>query len=201
MSGVRDRLYSVLCAAAKCAFVAALIGCHTAARTKEAPRTPITLAAMPPVAPISYFERSCANCHGSFGMFYGETFAAGLDDAALVRVVGQMVRGPAQSTLDPLSMEALTAFHRSLRDRPKRPFVAVTSTSGGKLRGEVSPGSSVVVLVGDQSVRANVDGFEWTAALPAEWEIARRIRIRAMGDTPDASSEIEASRQSFSHHP
>jgi hypothetical protein len=111
--------------------------------------------------PISYFNTACASCHGDYGSFYGERFAADLEDAELRRIVREMVEGPAQSRLDARDLTSLTAYHRSLADRS--PFLAWTGTDGGDLVGEVSPGSAVTVVFEGTSVTATVEGHTWRA--------------------------------------
>jgi hypothetical protein len=156
-------------------------------------------ATLPSTPPLAFFEQACASCHGPFGTFYGEAFAATQNDAELTKVVREMVVGPGRSTLDPLSLEALVAFHRSLRDRPNRPFIVVTMATKERLRGEVSPGASVSIVLGGRTLPSVQDGFEWWAELPPGWERSSRMVIRAQGKDPAATSEIDLSSASFSH--
>jgi len=163
------------------------------------PRGEMVLAQMPPVAPMVYFEQRCANCHGPMGMFYGEAFAKALDDAALIKVVREMVEGPSQSSLDALSLEALVAFHRALRLQPASPFVAVTAAAEGTLRGEVSPDSTVSIVVDGVVMDCAVEGTTWSVTLPSGWERAERVLVVATGVSRGARTEIDLENASFSH--
>ncbi len=156
-------------------------------------------AEMPRVAPMAYFEQRCANCHGPMGMFYGEAFATTLDDAALIKVVREMVEGPAQSSLDDLSLKALVAFHRALRSQPASPFVSVSALAEGQLRGEVTPDSTVSIVVDGVVVDGTVEGTEWSGMLPSGWERARKILMVATKTSGGGRTEIDVVNDSFSH--
>lgn len=128
------------------------------------PRPEAAGAAPLAVGPISFFNSACASCHGDYGGFYGDGFAAARSDADLGRIVREMVAGPARSDLAERDMEALVAYHRSLVDGA--PFLAWTSHRGEELTGEVTPGSTVSVVGGDMDgVEASVDGHTWRLRL------------------------------------
>jgi hypothetical protein len=136
--------------------VALPAGCRGPAPPAEG----LALPAVPvSVGPLTFFEDRCARCHGAGGSLYALPFKAA-GDRELRAEVARMVTGPARAWLDPATLEALTAFHRSIRDR--RPFVAVLVPGPG-MRGEATPGAAV---------RARIDGawFEATRADVA-WEI------------------------------
>lgn len=172
---------------------------------EEAPGSPAevalprTFAALPPVAPLAFFERACANCHGPLGMFYEESFfAEPHDDAALVHMVREMLSGPARTELDPVSFESMVAFHRSLRGGAG-PYVVVTSTVDDAISGEVSPDSTVSVYLDGKEIRARVEVFEWVAPLPSGWREAKEVRIVATKAGAHAATELELRERSFSH--
>lgn len=159
----------------------------------------MTFAALPPVAPLAFFERACANCHGPQGMFYEESFfAEPHDDAALVHMVREMLSGPARTELDPVSFESMVAFHRSLRGGAG-PYVVVTSARDDAISGEVSPGSTVSVHLDGREIPANVDVFEWVASLPSGWRDANVVMIIATKEGGGTATELQLREQSFSH--
>jgi hypothetical protein len=117
--------------------------------------------------PVSLFADCCSRCHGPSGVFYGESFAR-LNDAKLQQIVSEMMKGPAGLTPTPVEEEAMLAYNRSLRD--KRPFVcirngrAVLSARQEMLRGEVTPGATVVIVRVGSLTKATVEGATWTLA-------------------------------------
>jgi mono/diheme cytochrome c family protein len=120
---------------------------------------------VPAFAPISYFNTSCASCHGPYGAAYGPAFGRGLSDKSLREKVEEMVFGPSQSSLGPAELDRLTAYHRSMIQRS--PFVAIVERTETRLAGEVTPGSTVRVRVGERELQAGVRGHEWSLDLPA----------------------------------
>lgn len=179
---------------------AVLSGCERGPAVERMPSGIAFSIAEPPARPpVAYFEHACSGCHGPFGMFYGETFAAGRDDAALQKIVREMVEGPAQSTLDDRSLDALVAFHRALQHRAGGPFVALTELNEQELRGEVSPGAIVRVYFDDVPVSASADGYEWRVAFPPAWPNVRSVRVQAEIAATAAVTEIDAAVTSFSH--
>lgn len=157
----------------------------------------LVLAAAPPVEPIAFFERACANCHGPYGTFYGEGFARDLDDAALQRVVREMVVGPSRASLDDASLGALVAFHRQLADARGGPFVVVTRSAGGEVAGEVSPGARVEVVADGRDFEAHVDEHVWSVRLDGAPE--RSLIIRARFSEGGATTELDVSEAAWSH--
>lgn len=158
-------------------------------------------AAAPPIAPISFFERACANCHGPYGMFYGEGFAALPDDSALTHAVREMVIGPARTTLDEASMAALVAYHRRLARPAGAPFVVITRIDGSTVEGEVSPGARVVVAADGREFEATIDGHTWVARLDAA--PASTLVVRALqAEDPSRAVELDAQLAAWTHqHP
>jgi len=114
-------------------------------------------------APIAYFNDRCGGCHGNYGSFWGQGFAAHLDDRSLTEMVREMAEGPAQAPLEDQPLAALVAYNRSLADG--LPFVIVTARRDGTLRGEVTPGSQVVIELPDRKIAAQVEDHTWTVAV------------------------------------
>ncbi len=128
---------------------------------------PTTSPAAPrPVAldfkPIAHFQAHCANCHGNYGSFYGDGFAADLSDADLQQTVKEMCAGPGQAPLKGEELAAEVAYHRSLARGT--PFVIVTKRAGGQIEGEVTDGATV--QVGGKP--ATVEGTTFRAAAPPD---------------------------------
>ena len=127
--------------------------------------------------PLAYFESHCARCHGPNGSLYGEAFASIAADRDLHEQVLAMVEGPGMGELDDPSMFALVAFHRSLRDGT--PFGVVTGMTDDEIRGEMSPGTDVQVVVGTDVIHAEMDETGWQATLPADVG-TKSLRVRIM---------------------
>lgn len=115
-------------------------------------------------APLDYFEKRCASCHGPYGSFYGDSFGAALSDARLREVIHEMSEGPAGAPLKASELEAMTAYHRSLIRR--QPFVVVTGIRDNILSGEVSPGSRILLIDQGKRVPVSIEGHTWEAELP-----------------------------------
>lgn len=115
-------------------------------------------------APLDYFDKRCASCHGPYGSFYGDSFGAGLSDAGLREVIHEMAEGPAGAPLKASELEAMTAYHRSLIS--KQPFVVVTAIRDNILTGEVSPGSRILLIDQGKRVPVYIEGHTWEAELP-----------------------------------
>ncbi|MBC7834887.1 MAG: hypothetical protein H7Y88_07280 [Phycisphaerales bacterium] len=130
---------------------------------QSSPSAPVAGASPTGLDTLTYFDTHCASCHGPYGDYYNRPFAAATDDDALARIVREMTAGPGQSPLEGEALAALTAFHRALA--ADEPFLVITSYASGTLRGEVSPGSSVFVLIDDAPVPATVDGHTWSLIL------------------------------------
>lgn len=111
-------------------------------------------------APLAYFNQNCARCHGEYGSFYPENFAAERDDASLHAIIEEMAEGPAQAPLAPAELDAVAAWHRALRD--KKPFVVIVKAEktgeGWQLSGEISPNATL--QINGKSVEVN--GSNWT---------------------------------------
>lgn len=168
--------------------VAGLIhGCETD-RGTEARQRRVSPASAPASAtaavdlvegPLTTFERACSRCHGPQGSFFGEHFAK-LNDEGIYEQTEEMMRGPAQLDPDRPRVEAMAAFLRALRDH--RPFICVTNAqafaSGREavLRGEVTPGASVVLEKGLVKVDAGVEQRVWTIASPPQPPFVLRAR-------------------------
>ena len=110
-------------------------------------------------APTAYFNQNCARCHGENGAYFSEDFAKDKDDAALRAVINEMANGPGNAPLAPAELDAVTSWHRALRD--KKPFVAIVKAEKTgdvwHLNGEVSPGATL--QINGETVK--VDGTNW----------------------------------------
>lgn len=120
---------------------------------------------VPPIdfKPIGYFNDRCGSCHGDYGSFWGDDFVRDLDDAALRAVVKEMAEGPAQAPLEDQPLAALVAYHRSLADGA--PYLILTQHGNDQIAGEVTPGATVVIQSGNQTIPANVDQHSWSATV------------------------------------
>jgi len=128
--------------------------------------------------PITYFNQECGACHGNYGSFWGEGFAAAYDDAGLRKVVDEMAVGPAQMPLEGVALDVQVAYHRSLVDG--KPFVTVF-TDKGALMGEVTPGSEVVLLIDGKEQPATVEKHAWRSNAKA----ATAVRVRKGGEVTE----------------
>jgi len=143
-------------------------GCSERTSPDPAPIEPSPAVKQPPATaatpvgfgPIGYFENHCARCHGPYGSFYGDEFAASLEGDHLREVVKEMVFGAAQSSLEDPEIDLLTAYHRSMV--AGEPFVVVLEGTP-ELAGEVTPGAALLLVLESGEVAARVDGHNWTA--------------------------------------
>lgn len=115
-------------------------------------------------APLDYFDKHCARCHGPSGAFYGESFAKDLSDTDLARIVQEMTEGPGKAPLDQTRLAALIAFHRSLQ--ADKPFIVWTRRSDKGIEGEVTAGSTLKVATPDGVFTAKVTGVSWVLEHP-----------------------------------
>jgi hypothetical protein len=144
--------------------------------------------------PITYFNQECGSCHGNYGSFWGEGFAAAYDDAGLREVVEEMAAGPAQAPLEGQALDVQVAYHRSLVDG--KPFVTIF-TSGEGLAGEVTPGSEVVLIVDGREQPATVEKHAWRS----ESKTATAVRVKKDQNVTELKLEsmTKAGDVSFSH--
>ncbi len=114
------------------------------------------------IAPITFFNANCASCHGKYGSFWGEGFAADYGRAELAGVVREMTEGPGFAPIDGAEFDAQVAYNAAMSTagREQGPFLFVERFSDG-LRGEVFPGSKVTVHVDGAEHEANVEGHTW----------------------------------------
>jgi hypothetical protein len=78
-------------------------------------------------SPVFTFRKYCSRCHGDEGKAYGKDFA-NMKDNELKKLIEDMMFGPASLTPKEIEIEAMTAYHKSLKD--KKPFaVALNSKS------------------------------------------------------------------------
>jgi hypothetical protein len=145
------------------------------------------------IGPISFFQQSCARCHGAYGMMLDNVSLHNRSDDDLARIVRDMVRGPSQTSLDGRSTAALVAYQRSLGDT--RPFLAVTRLDGGTIEGEVTPGASVSVTMGTQRVIAEVTQHIWRAHLDG----AAAATASVEANIGDAATVLSLPGSAFSH--
>lgn len=145
---------------------------------------PFLLGATPekePFAPLDYFEANCARCHGSYGAFYGEGFAKDKSDEQLRQIVKDMAEGPGNAPLDEKSLDILTTYHISLRD--KKPFLVLVDRKDDNdfvvLSGEVTPDSRLSFR-GEKSVAVSLDGHQWKLRVSAktDWKKACLVAER-----------------------
>ena len=129
-------------------------------RTADAPDADPAAA-----APISYFNANCASCHGDYGSFWGDGFAAEYDDAELREVVAEMAAGPGFAPIDGAALDAQTAYNRSLAAGDGSPPFLVAATATG---GEVTPGSTVTLETDAGEVAATVAGHRWHAEVDSK---------------------------------
>lgn len=179
---------------------AALLGSAGAPKPAKPPATPEP-PKRAPFAPITYFNTTCASCHGPYGAAFGPTFGRGLTDHALKDKVEEMVFGPSQSTLQPDELDQLTAYHRSLVR--KSPFVSVAERKADRLAGEVTPGSTIRVQFGDRIVQADVTGHTWTVRPPAKpGGAAPILLVTGPAPGPDGKpveTRVDLAKGSWSH--
>ncbi|HEX8236235.1 MAG TPA: hypothetical protein VF600_09790 [Abditibacteriaceae bacterium] len=150
-------------------------------------------------APMSYFENNCARCHGSYGSFYGEGFGKGLSDSKLRQVVHDMAAGPGNAPVTEPQLDALTAYHRSLIDG--KPFLIINAAREEEnaprtLQGETTPDSQISVRWQGGSAAATVEGYTWTAKLPAEIDWSK---VEIVAQKSETQTTLKAGESEYSH--
>jgi len=148
--------------------------------------------ALPALAAIGYFNANCARCHGPFGSFYGKRPYHPY--SVLEADIKRMADGPSNAPLSGEALAAQVAYHQSLYDL--KPFVALVKQDGREISGEVSPGSTVTVLNGAQSIPAHVEDYQWKATLPADVKLDQ-LQLRAQNARGVTILPLRESR--FSH--
>ena len=112
--------------------------------------------------PIGYFNANCASCHGDYGSFWGDGFAAEYGADELREIVAEMAAGPGFAPIHGAALDVQTAYNRSLTAAAEGPFV-VAYRDGDSLAGEVTPGSTVTLETDAAEVAATVEGHSWQA--------------------------------------
>lgn len=118
--------------------------------------------------PIRTFAMNCARCHGEGGAMYARPFKHQGED--LRRVIEEMMRGPAQLDPTEAEVEAMLAYHHSIRRGT--PFAAATNAgsvadgSADVLRGQATPEARVVVHPDESQREARMEGQQWSVDDP-----------------------------------
>ena len=159
----------------------------------------------PGVGPITYYHSICASCHGSYGSYYYENdiLAEGRGNYqpdGLLSQVRLMLSTNAHVELPEPLVAGLAGDVSTFPDvaadttAVDGPFVAVVGWSDGPdgpvsltpgpglltLRGEVTPESTVTVLVGGTPISATIAGHAWFAQLespsdPGQIEVVAKL--------------------------
>ncbi|MGH7130933.1 MAG: hypothetical protein ACREJO_03190 [Phycisphaerales bacterium] len=145
------------------AYFATRSGRASADHAAVAPPTPIVA----PVGfdPIGYYQEKCEHCHGPYGMVWSAGFSHRYGELELFDRVRTMCAGAANAPLEAAPLDAVFAYIRSIGRGEV--FLAYTAREGKVIRGEVTPGSTVTLVVGGKRIKAEVVEFEWTAPLEA----------------------------------
>jgi hypothetical protein len=150
-----------------CASIFIVCAQQQIARAVEIPSTQSSASTRPfkvAFEAMTYYDQSCAHCHGPQGSFYGPTLGNDLTDDGLIKKCHAMAAGPGNSPLSDEENLVETAYHRSLIMHT--PFVSVTDMSGSQWSGETTPGAAVVLHVAGKSIQGAVTDWNWTASLP-----------------------------------
>lgn len=176
-----------------------LVSLSNPAKPQPSRADPIASLRTTSFGPMSYFDNSCARCHGPYGSFYGPTFGKDLKDtAALRRVIDEMARGPGADPLNDSELDQQTAYHQSLIDgKPFINLMAVEVAEGQiTLWGEVTPGAKVYVSTDGDSIQATMDGHRWTARYPLKglW-----VPMGLLATFNGQTTEIDPHQTAWSH--
>jgi len=124
------------------------------------------------LAPVRTFAMHCARCHGDGGAMYPRPFRHRGED--LRRVIEEMMVGPAQLDPTEAEVEAMLAYHRTMRR--ETPFAvaanagSVAAGNADALRGEATAGARVVWRAEGRQGEARREGRRWrvdAATLPS----------------------------------
>lgn len=147
-----------------------------------------------PAKPVSYFEASCARCHGQEGSFYGDEMGATKTWSELRHAIDEMAKGPAQAPLKPAELEAQTAYHWALKG--KEPFAIWNETGSGFLAGEVTVDTKIKANVGQSELKVTVKEGRWRLTLPSQNKPSEVKLVLLRGK---AKVEWSLGRQATSH--
>ena len=152
---------------------AIIIACGFAA---DAPTTspstaPTTAPAVSAIAtptgfkPLTYFQTSCAKCHGDYGDGYVELLDGHLTTEQLQTAIYNMAHGPGNAPINERELAVQLLYHQALV--AKTPFAVVTKISiandKATIEGEADPATKITI----GGTAATMDGHTWTAGVPA----------------------------------
>lgn len=122
--------------------------------------------AAPTAAPLTYFQESCARCHGDYGAFYSQPVGGTRTAAQLEQTIREMAEGPGAAPLAPEGLTRQTELHLALRE--ELPYAVITSLEGGLVRGEALPGTSLALEEGGAGKAIPLTGHSFTFQLRGE---------------------------------
>jgi len=143
------------------------VGCHHRANPpgdRKIVATPLSKSYVLAFPAMTYYDQSCAKCHGPEGSFYGPTLGNNLTDAQLIAKCRAMEAGPAGAPISEQANQAVVAYHRALIMR--RPFVSLTQLTSGQWGGEASTDAKVTVHIAGRSIPADTTDWNWIATVP-----------------------------------
>ena len=146
---------------------------------------PVTQPAALTFRPISYYQESCARCHGEYGNAYAPGINARYDDDGLAKIIALMANELAMATIDPAQTAVQVALHRTMEN--PQPFVSVhllepQPDGSAKVEGEATPESTLTLVLGDQKQNVTLDKHTWTVTLPTGWEKQRPQLLSKLGE-------------------
>lgn len=154
------------------------------------------------LGPITYFETSCARCHGPSGAFFAPSLRE-RDDEDLLAIIREMAEGPAGAPIEGPDLLAQAALHRAFTRG--EPFIARVTAPPGLLAFEVTPGADVRVLahVPDASTRElaptpdpEPHAHRWTLPAPPT-----HARAEVLATLAGVTTRLDPARQTWSLHP
>ncbi len=149
------------------------------------------------IGPITYFQQSCARCHGSMGSMYADTMAQADDTKRRAEIV-RMVAGPAQSSLGADETESLVELHRAMAKG--EPFVVVVGSAADGLQIEATPGAAVWVEASGRDGVALRDAAERTGEWTWRWIPAEgQSPVRVVADVAGVVVWCDAKPSASSH--
>lgn len=118
-------------------------------------------------AAVSYFDTSCARCHGDGGAMLTKKQTT-LPAEKMRQRVAEMARGPAMAPLENDAQVAAVAAYVSSMGSGE-PFAVVTTRKPDMLEGEAGAGTSVFVEVNGERLPAKAEGHKWRAQDVQGW--------------------------------
>ena len=170
---------------------------------------PTRWAAPLKLAPLTFFQGHCANCHGAYGKDYDPDSPTNTDAPKLQQMLREMAAAHAAETpLDDYDLAVQKSFH--LAAVARRPFLAITNHTWPEpvqITGEATPGSQVELISGPARASIPLHGHTFTidakalAQVRAEVTDQQWLRTEIVATKGSVQARITLASENFSASP